>query len=82
MPISKIEQIEIIFERCRDLSIAKFETVRKKCSLEVAEWFDQNTIDSTFRRQNRYNHIWIGKKINPINENSKRIKFMNNESKS
>ncbi len=76
MPISEVEQIGIIFEWCRYLSIAKFETIGRKYSSKVDEWFDQNTIDSTFRKQNTFSHVWIGKRINSINENPKRMKFM------
>jgi hypothetical protein len=76
MPISEVEQIGIIFERCQHLSIAKFETIGRKYSSKIDEWFHQNTIDSTFRKQIRFSHVWIGKKINSINENPKRMKLM------
>ena len=56
----------------------QFETTGTKLSAEIGEWFKENTIDSKFRRQNGFNHIWIGKKINQINENPKRIKLMEN----
>jgi len=77
MPISEVKQIEMIFERCQHLSIAKFETIGRKYSSKIDEWFHQNTIDSTFRKQIRFTHVWIGKKINSINENPKRMKLMN-----
>jgi hypothetical protein len=82
IPINQLEQIQIIFERCHYLSIGKFETKGTKLSAEIAEWFEENTIGSIFRRQNGFNHIWIGKKINQINENPKRIKLMENSLKS
>ncbi len=78
IPIQKLGQVEIIFERCHYLSVVRFATKRTKLSREIAEWFEQNTIDSIFRRQNGFSHIWIGEKINQINDNPKRIKLMDN----
>jgi hypothetical protein len=75
IPIHKLEQVEIIFQRCHYLSIVKFAMRRTKLLREITEWFEQNTIDSMFRRQNGFSHIWIGEKLNQINENPKRIKL-------
>jgi hypothetical protein len=75
IPINQLKQIEIIFERCHYLLIVKFETKGTKLPVEIAEWFEENTIGSIFRRQNGFSHIWIGTKINQINKNSKRIKI-------
>ncbi len=82
IPINELEQIELILERCSYLSVIKFEIPRRKFSREVIQWFEKNTIDSMFTRQNGCDRIWIGKRINRINENPKRIKVMKNESKS
>ncbi|CAF1126692.1 unnamed protein product [Rotaria sordida] len=76
IPINKLDQIKIILERCQDLSVVQFEITRSKFSEEVIQWFTQNTIDSTFRRRERYNTIWIGKKTNEISINHKRIKLI------
>jgi hypothetical protein len=82
IPINELEQIELILGRCPYLSIIKFEISRRKFSREVIQWFEKNTIHSMFTRQNGYDRIWIGKRINRINENPKRMKLMKNESKS
>jgi hypothetical protein len=79
IPIQKLEQVEIIFERCHYLTVVKFATKRTKLSREITEWFEQNTIDSMFRRQNGFSHIWIGEKMKQINENPKRIKLMDKQ---
>jgi hypothetical protein len=79
IPIHKLEQVEIIFQRCPYLSIVKFETKGNDLSAKIAEWFEENTIDSMFRRYNECDYVWIGKKLNQINENPKRIKLMNNK---
>lgn len=80
MPISQVEEVEMIFERCRYLSIIKFEMTYGTDSMKIEKWFDKNTIDSIFERRYRLIHVWIGNRINQINENSKRIKFMENQS--
>jgi len=81
MPINQLKQIEIIFERCQYLSFVKFEITQAKFSSEVVQCFQQKTIDSMFGRHNGCECIWIGKKINQINKNPKRIKLMDNQSK-
>ncbi len=82
IPIYQLEQIEIIFKRCQYLAFIKFEITRAKFSAEVVQWFQQKTIDSMFGRHNGCECIWIGKKINQINENPKRIKLMDSQPKS
>jgi hypothetical protein len=78
IPINRIDQIEIILERCSYLVVVQFEITRSKISTEVIEWFKQNTIDSTFWRHSGCDIIWIGKKRNEININHKRIKLNDN----
>jgi hypothetical protein len=78
--INQLEQIEIILARCQYLSVVKFEITGAKFSAEVVQWFQQNTIDSMFGRHSGCDCIWIGKKINQINQNPKRIKLMDKKS--
>ncbi|CAF1104696.1 unnamed protein product [Rotaria sordida] len=75
IPINRLDQIKIILERCQDLSVVQFAITRSKFSEEVIQWFTQNTIDSTFRRRDECNIIWIGKKTNEISINHKRMKL-------
>jgi hypothetical protein len=78
MPINQLKQVKIIFQRCPYLSIVKFQTKGKDLSAKITEWFEENTIDSMVPiRDDGFSHIWIGEKINQINENPKRIKLMN-----
>jgi hypothetical protein len=77
MPINQLEQVQIIFQRCPYLSIVKFATKGNDLSAKIDEWFEENTIDSMFGRHSGCDYVWIGKKLNQINENPKRIKLMN-----
>ncbi|CAF3388723.1 unnamed protein product [Rotaria socialis] len=80
MPANELNQIEVIFERCQNLSIVQFEITRTKFSLEVIKWFNQHTADSAFRRHVGCDTIWIGTKNILIKENHKRIKLDENQS--
>jgi hypothetical protein len=79
IPINQLDQIKIILERCQYLSVVQFEVTRTKFSAEVAEWFAENTIDSAFWRHSGCDIIWIGKKINHISVNHKRIKLIDDQ---
>ncbi|CAF1382834.1 unnamed protein product [Rotaria sp. Silwood1] len=79
IPINQLDQIEAILERCQNLSVIQFEITRLKFSQEVVDWFNQHTIDSTIQKHARCNIIWIGKKINHITDNHKRIKLDENQ---
>jgi hypothetical protein len=75
IPINRLDQIQFILERCQHLSVIQFETTRLKFSEEVIEWFTKHTISSAFERHNGCDIIWIGKKLEEVNVNYKRIKF-------
>ncbi|CAF1369931.1 unnamed protein product [Rotaria sordida] len=79
IPINQLNQIEIIFKRCQNLSVVRFEITRSKFSQQVIDWFNQNTMNSTFRRHNGCDIVWIGKKINHIKDSHKRIKLDENQ---
>ena len=80
IPVNELNQIEVIFERCQNLSIVQFEINRPKFSLEVISWFNQRTTNSAFRSHVGCDTIWIGTKTNLIKENHKRIKLDENQS--
>jgi hypothetical protein len=61
IPVNRLDQIQIILERCQHLSVVQFQITRSKLSEEVIEWFVGNTIDSTFWRHDGCDIIWIGK---------------------
>ncbi|CAF4585634.1 unnamed protein product [Rotaria sp. Silwood1] len=48
--INQLDQIETILKRCQNLLVVRFEITRLKFSQEVIDWFNPNTMDSTFRR--------------------------------
>ncbi|CAF3952343.1 unnamed protein product [Adineta steineri] len=75
LAVNKLDQIEMILDRCQYLSVVKFETTRLKLSAEIIHWFTENTIDSTVTRQNGCNVVWIGKRKSPMIFNHKRIKL-------
>ncbi|CAF3171372.1 unnamed protein product [Rotaria sp. Silwood2] len=79
IPINQLDLIEVILERCQNLSVIQFEISRLKFSQEVIDWFNQNTVDSTIRRRAGCDLIWIGNKINHIENNHKRIKLNENQ---
>lgn len=79
IPLNQLDQIEIIWERCQNLSVIEFEITRLKFSQEVINWFNQNTINSKFRRQNGHDIVWIGKRINCIKNNCKRMKLSDDQ---
>ncbi|CAF3377911.1 unnamed protein product [Rotaria sp. Silwood1] len=78
-PINQLDQIETILKRCQNLLVVRFEITRLKFSQEVIDWFNPNTMDSTFRRHDRCDVIWIEKKIDCIKHNHKRIKLNENQ---
>ena len=59
IPIEKIEEIEMILERCQHLSIARIPQ-----SMKIKQWFERNTSDSIYRKSNGFDIVWIGKKNN------------------
>ncbi|CAF4725063.1 unnamed protein product [Rotaria sp. Silwood1] len=79
IPMNKLNYIEIILERCQNLTVVQFEITRSKFSQEVIGWFNQNTKDSTFQRHAGCDIIWIGKKINHIEDSHKRFKLDENQ---
>ncbi|UJR16553.1 hypothetical protein I4U23_003454 [Adineta vaga] len=75
IPLNKLNQIEIILDRCPDLTFVQFDISRLKFSTEVNQWFADNTIGSSSSRHNGCSMIWIGQRKNESSLNHKRIKL-------
>ncbi|CAF0806321.1 unnamed protein product [Rotaria sordida] len=78
IPINTIEQIQMILDRCNQLTTIKFDVRLTKFSEEIIKWFTDNTIDSTCSKGYKMVCVWIGTKktqSTEINVDHKRMKF-------
>jgi hypothetical protein len=84
IPINNCEQVKMILERCENLLTIKFD-IKSKFSKEIIQWFNDNTINSTCKKDNRTIIVWLGKKTiqsTDVRVNNKRIKLTDNWSDS
>ena len=76
IPINEIKQIEMILERCQQLSVVEFYMQKIEQSKEIEQWFERNTLGSIYHKDHFSETIWIGKKKETTNYcNQKRMKF-------
>jgi hypothetical protein len=79
--INDLDQIKLIFERCKNLVTIKFYTVDASFSEKVTNWFANNTINTTCKADDETVAVWLGKKKTQSTEirlNHKRIKLTDN----
>jgi hypothetical protein len=84
LPINSLYQMKMIIERCEKLSIIEF-NIKPKYSKEIIEWFNNNTIKSTCKKDGRTITVWLGKKkiqSTDVQVDNKRIKLTNDQSDS
>jgi len=62
IPIDNLDQINMILQRCENLSIIEFDIEGVEFCKKVINWFDENTTDTTCRESNDIVTVWLGKK--------------------
>jgi hypothetical protein len=61
LPIKNLNHIKMILEQCDNLSTIKF-NIKSKFSSEIIQWFNNNTINSSYWQDCKTITVWIGKK--------------------
>ncbi|UJR19674.1 hypothetical protein I4U23_022809 [Adineta vaga] len=78
VPVSDLNDIKVVFERCNHLSSIQFNIRQRKFSKEIVRWIIDNATDSTYRTDPNFVKVWVGKnkiESNELNVGSKRIKL-------
>ncbi len=84
IPINDLLQIQIILERCKNLSTITFDIVNRELSEKVIKWFAVNTMNSTCRESDEIVFVWLGRKniqLTGTRVQHKRIKLMDKKTK-
>jgi len=83
IPIDDLNQINMILERCKNLSLIEFDIEGNEFSEQVINWFADHTINTTCWKNYEMITVWLGKKMIHSTEicgDYKRIKLTDNTS--